>query len=133
MHGILVNISKLTGETLPAPTQHVIRDSTDPKTFGGTCQPATAPKRRKTNTFANSEIASMLSKDFLGTTTFCGMFGYGTKVVWTSTSKMSDSEDYITMYPALAQLMLSPFFPGGWRRVLRPKVSNNAFGPQWRL
>ena len=130
-------MSRLIAEILPVPIQRAIKSSTGLKMLTVTCRPDTAPEKRKTNTFANSVIASMPAKDFLGMTIACDTFGYGTEkdrtaaraAVWTSTSKMSESENYMTVCPALVWLTTSAFGFGGWRRVLLPRVSNNTFGP----
>ena len=83
-------------EISAAPTQHATGDSTGFRMSGATYPPATGPKQRRINTFANLETASLPPKDFQGTIIACDMFDYSTKedpaVVWTSSSKSSNGE-----------------------------------------
>ena len=134
----LVNISRFTVVTSFAPNQDAARSSTGIKMLSVTCPPATAPKKRKIYFFVNSKIANMPSRDFLGKIISSAMCGYGTNegpaaaraAVWTSSSRTSESDNYMTVSQPLAQLTrLSFYHTGGQRRKLFPKVCNNAFGP----
>ena len=102
----LASMSRHMAETFPAQFQTAIGHSIGLEMLNATCLPATAPRKRKTNTFANSEIATTLLKDFLGTTISCDMFGYSTKddhaaarvALWTYYNKACSSGHYMTVF-----------------------------------
>ena len=73
-------MSRPIAETFPAPNQHATGDSIGPEMLNATYPLATAPRKRRTDTFADSEIATTPPKDFPGTTILCDMFGYSTEV-----------------------------------------------------
>lgn len=131
------NMSILIVVTLDALIRLVIGGSTGLETFDVTCLPATAPKKRKINTFANSEIANMPLKDFPGTIIAYDTFGYSTMedraaaraAFWNFNRKTSDSDFYMTVYPVLAALARLSFRERSQPRKRFPKVSNDAFGP----
>ena len=72
----LANTLRPIDETSHAPIQRATRDFIGLEMLNATCPPATAPKKRKTNIFANSIAAPTPLKDFLETTISSDMFGY---------------------------------------------------------
>lgn len=84
------NTSRFMAEISPAPIPRVIGNSIGLEMSGATCQPATAPGKKKINTFANSETVNMPSKDFLGMTISCDMLTDSTEEDYAA-ARMEDS------------------------------------------